>query len=49
MNKDQAKMACEIKILVDAQSEEGLDCNRFSHAVKKSLKESGNEINITKL
>lgn len=41
-----ADMAGEIKMAVDAQSEEGLDRNRLRNAVKEPLEEAGIEIKI---
>jgi hypothetical protein len=37
----------EIKMAVDAQSEEGFDRNRLRNAVKKPLEEAGIEIKIS--
>jgi hypothetical protein len=42
-----ADMAGEIKMAVDAQSEEGFDRNRLRNAVKEPLEESGIELKIT--
>ncbi len=42
-----ADMAGEIKMAVEAQSEEGLDRNRLRNAAKEPFEESGIEIKIT--
>jgi hypothetical protein len=42
-----AEIAGEIKMAVDAQSEEGFDRNRLRNAVKEPLEESGIEIKIS--
>ncbi|MEM3059151.1 MAG: DUF499 domain-containing protein [Methanomassiliicoccales archaeon] len=42
-----AEIAGEIKMIVDAQCEEGFDRNRLRNAVKEPLEESGIEVKIT--